>query len=446
MISTKPNEGIEIAFDDAKEILAVGECGGETTDNLKRINLKRISVLNADDEENKDEEDENQPLPSFSLKQPCKNTSLQIPDPSTWPQQPLMIRPTPNSSTKVIGIRRARKKEYENFVGLPINNGREVEGDSLVIDFESTNFVGSLLLRIKDAPPISRRNKNKEDHYGQESYFTNRKRRFQAVIKGKFKKPLPMSDCVTGQVFERPAGKLPGKWVVKQLIRFFTILAPQLDASLDGNKPRFLSPLVATAHTVLSEDEDEHPSDRNSIDSSLRLKQRDRHLDLDVEADLQEPHSLDSSSVLSSLATNTDLGITIPDTTSFSATNRSLTRKKIFNSLSANRTPEPRFDTDKIYTFEFYQHLLDFGDELALDMGRIGGMIPLAQALDGQPLKIMAAYRSGEVGDDLEPLWSFDIFHESLYSYVQMAGDRLGTEEFSSMNQEKQDCFVNQKI
>mmetsp|Transcript_26064 Transcript_26064/g.57415 ORF Transcript_26064/g.57415 Transcript_26064/m.57415 type:complete len:128 (+) Transcript_26064:72-455(+) len=35
----------------------------------------------------------------------CKDSCNVLPDnPSTWPQCPLMIRPTPHSSTKVIGI------------------------------------------------------------------------------------------------------------------------------------------------------------------------------------------------------------------------------------------------------------------------------------------------------------------------------------------------------
>jgi hypothetical protein len=52
-------------------------------------------------------------------------------------------------------------------------------------------------------------------------------------------------------------------------------------------------------------------------------------------------------------------------------------------------------------------------------MGRIGGMVPLAQAMDGQPLKILAAYRHNEGNhEELDTLWSFDIFHESLYPYA----------------------------
>lgn len=320
---------------------------------------------------------------------------------------------------------------------LPINNGREAKGESIVVDFESTHFVGTLLLRIKQVPPVPRGRDEKScsnedesnicqnDRNSQRDYFANKKRKFQAVIKGRFKTPLSMSRCVTGQIFERPAGKLPAQWVVKNFIKFVSILAPQLDASLDGNMPRFLTPLVATAQTVLADNKYEKscpkPNDRDLINRSPPLKHGDRHRDLDTGGDLEEPPSLEPNSALSALDAGSELGITIPDTTSYSLTNRSLARKKVFNALCAKRSPEPQFDTNKVYTFEFYQHLLDFGDELAVDMGRIGGMVPLAQAMDGQPLKVMAAYRSSEIKQELDSLWSFDIFHESLYSYAQMA-------------------------
>ena len=336
---------------------------------------------------------------------------------------------------------------------LPINNGTEAEGEALVIDFESTYFVGTLFLRIKQAPPVSRgkgektyntqdeSNEGQDDKGSQRDYFANKKRKFQAVVKGRFLTPLPMSKCVTGQIFERPAGKLPARWVVKSFIRFVSILAPQLDASLDDNKPRFLTPLVATAHTVLSEEDEykksyDNSDDRYSINPSPHFKQRDRHLNIDTGADFQEPHSLEVSSILFDLDAEGNFGITIPDTSSFSTTNRSLARKKIFNALSTKKGLGPRFDTSKIYTFEFYQHLLDFGDELAVDMGRVG-MVPMAQAMNGQPLKIMAAYRSDTIRHELESLWSFDIFHESLYSYAQMAFDGANTEESLSMNEVK---------
>lgn len=333
---------------------------------------------------------------------------------------------------------------YEYFHGLstdctlPINNGRELDGDSFVIDFESTHFMGTLLLRIKQAPRLDHGEKirskecNKDvdalvDQRHENDYFANKKRTFHAIIKGRFKKPLSMSQCVTGQVFERPAGKLPAKWMVTNILNFFSILAPQLDASLDGNQPRFLSPLVATAHTVLSEDDDDSVdvlsnSKDTKTNEAFHLQRINRNcFKIDTRIDIKEPSSLESCSILSSLSCENYNDIRIPDTTSSSGSRRVMTRKRIFNTLSANKSSEPRFDESKVYTFEFYQHLLNFGDQLALDMGRIGGKFPIAQALDGQPLKIMGAYRTGEENKALATLWSFDVFHESLYPYAELA-------------------------
>ena len=257
-------------------------------------------------------------------------------------------------------------------------------------------------------------------------YFANKKRKFQAIIKGRFKTPFSMSRCVTGQTFERPAGKLPARWLVSRIIKFISILAPQLDASLDGEKPRFLSPLLATTQTVLSEEDDakeswSNPNIRNTYNILHSSRDDGLCLKIDTAVHLEEPSSLDPSSVLSNLrAQQRDLSISVPDTTSSSVTSRTVARKKVFNALSAIKSSEPRFDCDRIYTFEFYQHLIEFS-QFAVDMGKIGGMIPLAQASDGQPLKIMAAYRESEENQELDLLWSFDIFHESLYPYVESA-------------------------
>merc|ERR1712238_523057 len=76
-----------------------------------------------------------------------------------------------------------------------------------------------LLLRIKQVSQLE--NKNTRD------YFANRKRRFQAVVKGCFRTPLSMSRCVTGQLFDRSAGPLPARWIVKSIIKFISILAPR---------------------------------------------------------------------------------------------------------------------------------------------------------------------------------------------------------------------------
>jgi hypothetical protein len=93
---------------------------------------------------------------------PCRDTHATLPEhPSTWPQRPVMLRPSPKTSTKIRGIRYANSLDYQQFPGfcpgctLPVNTGKELPGQSLVIDFESKHFIGTLLMRIKEAPPAT---------------------------------------------------------------------------------------------------------------------------------------------------------------------------------------------------------------------------------------------------------------------------------------------------
>ena len=340
---------------------------------------------------------------------PCSDTHRALPsNPSLWPQAPLMIRPTPNTSTKIRGIRRVKSLKYEDFSGfcagciLPLNNGSEVPGDSLVVDFESTHFVGTLLLRIKQAKRI------KDTKYIDQSYFEGKKRKFQAVVKGRFRTPLPMSETVTGQTFDRPAGKLPARLIVTTFIKFISTLAPQLEAKLDGHSPRFLTPLVSTAHTVL-----QGPASFSRLTC----------MSTDLEDEVEESPSTQPTSVLP-LAQQA-LGVSRPpNATSLSA--RCKARKRAFNQLAARRDTSLKFDTSKEYTFEFCQHLLDFGDDgLAVDMGHPIGKVGVSRAADGQPLKLMSAHKDPKTGE-LDTLWSFDIWHASLYPYAEAA---LATED-----------------
>jgi hypothetical protein len=310
--------------------------------------------------------------------------------------------------------------DYEHFSGfcagciLPINCGCEAPGESLVIDFESTHFVGTLLLRIKQAkclheePHRHSSSSPSQDSQpsNQKSYFEGKKRKFQAIVKGHFINPLPMNETVTGQTFDRPAGKLPAKWIVTPFVKFISTLAPQLEAKLDGSSPRFLTPLVATAQTVL-----QTPSS-----SSLST------MATDLEDEVEELPSTDPASLLP-LAQKA-LGVTtanISDTTSLSTAARMKARKHAFNQLAARKDKTLKFDPSKQYTFEFYQHLLDFGDDgLAIDMGQPIGKVGLSRALDGQPLKFMSAHKHPKSGK-LDTLWSFDIWHASLYPYAETA-------------------------
>ena len=161
----------------------------------------------------------------------CCDRHRPVLDPEEWPQRPLLLRPTPNGGTVVKGIRFSSSKEYlwsadpgqptseltwpealqrhwdgaasaarprgrmcPKCMVLPINNGKELVGESLVTDFESDLFQGSMLVRLKDCQGTTR--PGREQVNG--GYFHGLHRRYQVVIQGKFKQAVPWTELVAG--------------------------------------------------------------------------------------------------------------------------------------------------------------------------------------------------------------------------------------------------------
>ena len=81
---------------------------------------------------------------------------------------------------------------------------------------------------------------------------------------------------------------------------------------------------------------------------------------------------------------------------------------------NANNASKHVYDVQSVYTFDFYQHLLDAAN-YELDLGV--KKIKLAKILDGQPLQVLAMERGGE------PAWKVQLWHESL---LKMHGEKAG--------------------
>jgi hypothetical protein len=196
-------------------------------------------------------------------------------------------------------------------------------------------------------------------------------RRYQAVVRGRFKAAIPLTECLTGFELDRPCGKLPPKWILNGSLKVISFFAPQLQAKIHGDHPSSLTPLGSTPQ-VLSVYDDETE---------------------DMEKMLLEPtehrHTLRGEALGS--------GSSLP---------RARHRKKHFDKLFAEKSPTPTTDPNKVYTFEFLQHLFNFQD-FSIELGTMLGSIKLKEVLDGQPLQIMAEH--GE-----KRLWSFDVWHTTL--------------------------------
>ena len=406
---------------------------------------------------------------------PCNETYSPIPQslPSKWPQRPILLRPSHESGMKIRGIRYSSSTS-DNYLPLPgtgyclgctlpINNGTEPPGKCLVIDFETDLFIGTAMLRIKNVSGAFAKTLNEtnndgsifrdadeaivandnEDASSTENttyYFHKRKRTCQAIVHGKFKRPnIPMSECITGQMFHRPAGKLPPRLIVKGAISIISHLAPQLQAKLDGDRPRFLSPLVSTAQSVIAHrggtkcgngKKDTTKFNVNNDEDCVENVIRFIGADESLEAGIYEPQPSHPSSLLQDLINSegeamAGMAFTLPPDSNKIAT-RTKHRKRAYDKLFAKSIKTPTFDIHTEYKFEFFQHLISFED-FALDFLRPVGKQPLHGMLNGQPLKFMAAHQVKEIDidgkgkeakvadEEMRWLWCFDLWHESLY-------------------------------
>lgn len=255
---------------------------------------------------------------------------------------------------------------------LPINNGNEEPGQALVTDFESDLFQGSLMVRIRYAEGTTA-----EPYNDEQGYFAGMNRRYQVVVRGKFKKPVPFTECLSGFALERKCGKLPPKFIVRGALKVVSFFAPQLAVKAEGPKPTCLTPFGSTPHAIIVKDDTSQA--RNT------LSMEDVH-----EEPTQAAHTL--------------LGEALG--ASSSAMQRSRFRKKAFDKLFVQKNKNVLADTDKVYTFEFLQHLFNFQD-FTIELGSLLGPVQFKEVLDGQPLQILAMH-----GD--QKLWSFDVWHECL--------------------------------
>jgi hypothetical protein len=343
------------------------------------------------------------PVSSVAPAHPCPcQCGVRTPliPPEHWPQRPLLLRPTPGSGCRIIGIRFSSSEDYlwtegdesswvqklhehwkkphhekaptgcPECVVLPMNNGNEPKGEALVADFESSIFHGTILVRVRHSEGTTT-----EPYNDDKGYFAGMNRRYQIVVRGRFKEEIPWTSCVAGLQLERPCGKLPPKWITNGALKVVSFFAPQLKTSTEGNRPYSLTPFGSTPQTLRVE---EHAKMNESME------------------ELQFEPIHDSHTLLGEAYSNP------------SSLSRARFRKKNFDKLFVAKSPTPVTHTHKIYTFEFLQHLLNFRD-FSIELGSMLGQISLQQSLDGQPLQIMARY-----GEKEQKIWAFDLWHESL--------------------------------
>jgi hypothetical protein len=253
---------------------------------------------------------------------------------------------------------------------LPINNGNEPKGESLVVDFESNIFRGTMLVRVRYAEGTTQ-----QPYDDSKGYFKGMNRRYQIVIRGHFLEEIPVTQCVAGIQLERPVGNLPPKWIMNGALKVISFFAPQLKADVEGKKPYSVSPFGSTPQT-------------------LRI---DDHAECDETMEEMHHEPIHDHHTLMGKASK-----------HHSSLHRARWRKRHFDKLYVEESLTPVTMPQKIYTFEFLQHMLNMQD-FTIELGSMLGHVELGEALDGQPLQIMARHEGSH------NIWCFDIWHEMLY-------------------------------
>jgi Protein of unknown function (DUF1769) len=224
--------------------------------------------------------------------------------------------------------------------------------------FSSDLFEGYCLVRIKNIA-------NSDDPESDKEYFDGRRRLFQTIVQGRFKEALPVNTVLTGHEFVAPLKNLPHQWILKAATNLIGKLAPGSEICVTGDRPTMLAPLAGTSQAV-------------RVDMPGK------------EPDIASIEGVDEDCTL--------LG------GRFEKSSVSSSSRKTYLS-NPQKSSKYTFAVDRVYTFDFYQNLLNVGT-YKLDLGIAS--ISMSPILNGQPIQCLAKTTDGRY------LWSFQIWHESL--------------------------------
>eukprot|EP00775_Hariotina_reticulata_P003808 gene3808-4065_t len=275
------------------------------------------------------------------------------------PAYPVVITPNPMVKTQVIDG--TSDPQYE----IPVNQG--------LITISSSLFEGSMEIHLRGLSNTK------------QPVFDGKKRFFQIMCQGRFKRPVPASSLCMGQEFVKPGNAPPwvGELVFTAAAKVFSN-STQVDAY--ATLPYFMNPLLAACQLV--------NVSRPGSAPPMAAAQEDMRLFSPALADKN---------------------------------NQPLTAAKRRKWCDQPKNLEGlMLDTENVYTFHIWQHLIDFST-YKLSVGNWCN-IDLAAALNGQPLQLTVYDTAAK-----EHLVSMLVWHERLlygdsnegHASVQHLSDRI---------------------
>lgn len=268
-------------------------------------------------------------------------TAILPPAPKDWPHRPVLVCANTDAHPDL---------QVSGHGAGPLPIGKP-------FPFSSDLFEGTCLIRLRDVPS--------DNPAADAAYFQGRKRCFQVIIQGRFREVLKVSEVLTGHEFSRPLRALPPAVLLRTASAFIRRLAPGSDIKLQERRPSAMAVLAATTQ-ILSADA---PGSEPDI-TCLQIEE--------------------NASLL--------LGATMGE----GGVPPARRKRHLANPARAARYS---FDTDTVYTFDFFQHILDAAT-YSLDLGFV--RLGIDRFLDHQPIQALAKTTDGRY------LWSFQVWHETL--------------------------------
>ncbi|EJK66581.1 hypothetical protein THAOC_12491 [Thalassiosira oceanica] len=127
------------------------------------------------------------------------------------------------------------------------------------VPFDTEVFQGVFYLRLRNAPSPN------EDVDRHSAYFDGKKRFFQCVVQGRFKRSgMNFSDIVLGGVFEKKMKGMPPAALFRAIRAFLETISPGIVFDIAADRPKVLSPLGA-CQTMSVDLPGDEPTDFNNI-------------------------------------------------------------------------------------------------------------------------------------------------------------------------------------
>jgi Protein of unknown function (DUF1769) len=218
------------------------------------------------------------------------------------------------------------------------------------------------------------RNVKSDDKAAHDAYFGGNNRVMQAVVQGRFKKPVSMANVYAGSIFKEPLSLVPPPLFMRMLKVLFHRMSPGAILDFASRQPKVVSLYAGAAQT------------------------------LSIDLPGQEP---DMTAPL------------LPERVPGRRNNDHITgyerNDRVFESVAERKRklskPEKaaryNFDTDHVYTMEIYDDFMDYGaHNIKLP---VYGHFNLIQAIGPQPMSLSAVTAQGEV------MYDFIVWHESVY-------------------------------